>query len=237
MTRPPRRGLGPITINHVWVVIPAFNEARQGTIGQTVRNVRAVFAKVVDDCSADATQTLAHEAGAHVCRHPVNLGQGAALATGIEYALQHGAEAIITFDADGQHAVSDARALVDRLARGDVDVVLGSRFLGETPGMPRSRRMVLRAATIFTRLTTGLKVTDTHNGLRAFNRHAATAIEIRHNKMAHASEILSQIARLKLRYAEAPNTVTYTTYSMEKGQRLRGAVRIMLDLIAGALSK
>jgi len=219
----------------VHVVIAAFNEAT--AIARVVTDVaRAGYrVVVVDDGSADATADVARAAGATVVRHPFNLGQGAALQTGIEYALAHAAEFIVTFDADGQHRVSDISRLTDALVRERADFALGSRFLGHAPNLPPLRRAMLRAATAFTRLTTGLRVTDTHNGLRAMTRRGAAAIRLRQNRMAHASECLSQIGDSGLRYVERPVTIEYTAYSLAKGQNVRDAVLILLDLFARRL--
>jgi polyprenyl-phospho-N-acetylgalactosaminyl synthase len=215
-----------------WVVIPAYNEAGNDTIGSTVRGIRGAFPNVVvvDDCSRDDTGPQARAAGAHLLRHPVNLGQGAALATGIRYALTEGAYEIVTFDADGQHRVEDALAMVEMRRRAGVDVVLGSRFLGSAEGIPPLRRRVIRLAASISRLTTGLSVTDTHNGLRVLSRHAAETIVIRQNRMAHASEFLSQIAAHRLSHVEAPTRIVYTEYSLTKGQKLTGAFAILKDL-------
>jgi polyprenyl-phospho-N-acetylgalactosaminyl synthase len=190
---------------------------------------------VVDDGSSDATADQARAGGAVVIRHPFNLGQGAALQTGIDYALAHAAEFIVTFDADGQHRLSDISRLVEALVQERADFALGSRFLGQAPNLPPLRRLVLRAATAFTRLTTGLQMTDTHNGLRAMTRRGAAAIRLQQNRMAHASEWLSQIAASGLRYVERPVTIEYTAYSLAKGQTIADAVLILLDLFARRL--
>jgi len=219
----------------VYVVIPAYNEgpviARVVTEGK--RAGHAVV--VVDDGSSDATADQARAGGAVVIRHPFNLGQGAALQTGIDYALAQAAEFIVTFDADGQHRLSDISRLVEAILEERADFALGSRFLGQAPNLPPLRRLVLRAATAFTRLTTGLQVTDTHNGLRAVTRRGAAAIRLRQNRMAHASEWLSQIAMSGLRYVERPVTIEYTAYSLAKGQSVADAVLILLDLFARRL--
>jgi glycosyltransferase involved in cell wall biosynthesis len=219
----------------VHVVIAAYNEAT--AIARVVTEVvRAGYrVVVVDDGSADATADVARAAGATVVKHPFNLGQGAALQTGIEYALAQAAELIVTFDADGQHRVSDISRLTDALVQERADFALGSRFLGQAPNLPPLRRAMLRAATAFTRLTTGLQVTDTHNGLRAMTRRGAAAIRLRQNGMAHASECLSQIRDSGLRYVERPVTIEYTAYSLAKGQNIRDAVLILLDLFARRL--
>jgi polyprenyl-phospho-N-acetylgalactosaminyl synthase len=218
-----------------YVVIPAFNEGP--VISRVVSEVkRAGYAVVVvDDGSSDATAEEARAAGALVITHPFNLGQGAALQTGIDYAVAEHAEVIVTFDADGQHRVSDIARLAEALVEERADFALGSRFLGQAPNLPPLRRLLLHAATAFTRLTTGLQVTDTHNGLRAMTRRAAAAIRLRQNRMAHASELLSQIAASGLRYVERPVTIEYTAYSLAKGQSLGDAVLILLDLFARRL--
>jgi polyprenyl-phospho-N-acetylgalactosaminyl synthase len=220
---------------NLWAICAAYNEAT--TIGRVVAELRRAGHKVVvvDDGSRDGTRHIAAAAGAEVVVHPVNLGQGAALQTGIDYALSQDADILVTFDADGQHRVSDIPVLVAALRRERADFALGSRFLGQTYNLPRLRRWVLYAATIFTRLTTGLRLTDSHNGLRALTRRGAAAIRLRQNRMAHASEILVAIAQSGLSYVEVPVTIEYTAYSLAKGQRIGDSVTILLDLFAQEL--
>jgi len=227
--------MGLVSRREIHVIIPAFNEA--AVIARVVSEVaRAGYrVVVVDDGSRDATADVARSAGATVIGHPFNLGQGAALQTGIDYALAHGAELVVTFDADGQHRVADISRLTEALVEERADFALGSRFLGQAPNLPTLRRLALIAATRFTRLTTGLQLTDAHNGLRAMTRRGAAAIRLRQNRMAHASELLSQIADSGLRYVERPVTIEYTAYSLAKGQKLRDAVLILLDLFARRL--
>jgi glycosyltransferase involved in cell wall biosynthesis len=221
----------------LYVVVPAYCEA--GVIAGTVAGLLSVCPNVVviDDGSADATAEQACAAGAAVVRHPVNLGQGAALQTGIVYALQQGARFIATFDADGQHRPQDIAAMLDTLRGDSLEIVLGSRFLGQAEDLPPLRRAVLKAAVLFTRLTTGLKVTDTHNGLRVMTADAARQLNLVQDRMAHASEMLAQIAALKLTYKEVPVTVSYSDYSLQKGQRLSGAFRVLADLVIGWLAR
>ena len=222
---------------YVWVVIAAYNEAR--VIERVIADVRhcGFSAVLVDDGSSDATAEVAERAGAVVVRHPVNLGQGAALQTGIEFALRKGADVIVTFDADGQHRATDIAGLVDALARHGVDYALGSRFLGGATDLPPVRRRLLKAATWFTRITSGLSLTDTHNGLRAMTRRGASAIRLRQNRMAHASEFLYQIAASELKYVEVPVTIEYSAYSLAKGQKLGDALSILVDLLARRLHR
>ncbi|MGZ5000749.1 MAG: glycosyltransferase family 2 protein [Methylomonas sp.] len=221
----------------LWVVIPAFNEGSviADVLAETKRFCRNVV--LVDDGSSDDTAEHAQKAGAIVLRHPINLGQGAALQTGIEFALKNRANFIATYDADGQHDVRDIPPMVRLLRDGKLDVVLGSRFIGKTYGMTIARRLLLQAAVLFTRVTTGLKVTDAHNGLRVFTRQGAMNIALSQNRMAHASEILEQIARNRLAYTEFGNMVRYTEYSRAKGQKASNAINIVIDLAIGRMSK
>jgi len=205
------------------------------TEGQSARQSEGEAGRVVvvDDGSTDQTATAAAAAGAIVVSHLINRGQGAALKTGIEYALSCGAEAIVTFDSDGQHRIEDVDALLAPVLEGKYDVVLGSRFLGEGSCVPFGRKLTLKLGVLFTRLVSGIRVTDTHNGLRALSRTAAEKIQIRQDRMAHASEILDEIARLKLRYAEVPTRILYTEYSQTKGQKSSAALRIVWDFLVG----
>ena len=221
----------------VWLVVPAYNE--QSTIEQVVLGLLRFCPNVavIDDCSSDLTPIRARAAGARVLRHPINLGQGASLQTGIDFALQNGASHIVSFDADLQHRPEDIPLLLRALTETGADFALGSRFLGKANNIDLSRKLLLKAAVLFTRLTIGLKLTDVHNGLRAMTRRGAGALRIRQNRMAHASEMLQQIAKSGLPYIEVPVTVEYTSYSKAKGQRLSNSVNIVLELLTGALKR
>jgi polyprenyl-phospho-N-acetylgalactosaminyl synthase len=221
----------------VTVVIPAYNEST--VVREVIERVSRVCPSVVvvDDGSSDATGEQARLAGALVVRHAINLGQGAALQTGILCALKRGAEFVVTFDADGQHDPADIVPLVDALRRGNADVALGSRFAGTAVDMPKSRRLMLHAARCVNFVLTGLMLSDAHNGVRAFTRAAAARIRIQQAGMAHATEIVAQIARHKLAYVEVPVTVHYTPYSLEKGQRLSNSFHILMDLFLSGLQR
>lgn len=217
--------------DNVWIVIPAYNEARSiAAVVASLRHAGYANVCVVNDGSADGTSALALLAGAHVLDHVTNFGQGAALQTGIDYALQNGAQYICTFDADGQHSPQSLGALLAAIDEQGADVALGSRFLGGSK-VPLARRLLLRAALAFTRLHAHLEVSDTHNGLRVFSRRAAETVRIEQPQMAHASEILQKIGAAKLRYVEVPVTITYTDYSRAKGQSGFDSVKILLDLL------
>jgi polyprenyl-phospho-N-acetylgalactosaminyl synthase len=220
------------TMNDVWVVIPLFNEA--SVVGGVVSELLAVFPHVVcvDDGSTDGSGDAAAAAGALVVQHPVNLGQGAALQTGIEFALSHpDMRFVVTFDADGQHRVIDAVAMVDLARAADLAVVFGSRFLDDRTRPGALKRLVLKTAVWVTNKTTGLTLTDAHNGLRVIRRDAAAAVRLQQDRMAHATEIVMQLGDTGLPWREFPVELLYTDYSRAKGQSLLNSVNILVDLV------
>ncbi|HMO35489.1 MAG TPA: glycosyltransferase family 2 protein [Gemmatales bacterium] len=221
----------------IWIVVPAYNEAVR--ISTTLQTLLPLYAQVVvvDDGSRDETSQAAHEAGAWVLRHPVNCGQGAALQTGMQFALRQGADYIVTFDADGQHDPAEIEKLLEPLRTGRADVALGSRFLGSTINMPWTRRLILQAGVLFTRIVSNIRVTDAHNGFRALTREAASQIRLVQDRMAHASEILDQIRMLQLSYEEVPVTIRYTVETLAKGQNSMQALKIAGELLLGRMIK
>lgn len=215
----------------VWLITPVYNEAQ--VIGEVVTEALQTFPNIVcvDDGSRDESAQRIEGTGAHLLRHPVNLGQGAALQTGFEYALaQPGGQFFVTFDADGQHRVEDVESMLKIARESGADVVLGSRFLTRGEDIPWQKRVVLRTAAAVSPTARKLGLSDAHNGLRLFNRAAASRLDITMNGMAHASEITGFLARSGLRVVEAPVAVRYTEYSRAKGQSLINGVNILFDL-------
>lgn len=218
--------------SHTCIVIPVYNEAE--VIGGVLQQVLDEFPLVVcvDDGSSDASAKRIQSTSAVLVRHPINLGQGAALQTGISYGLlDPDVRCFVTYDADGQHQLSDVRRMLERLARGDVDIVFGSRFLDSRTEVSRLKRLVLKLAVQYMNRSSGLRLSDAHNGLRVFDREVAEALEIKQNGMAHASEIVSTVAEHGFRYAEEPVHILYTEYSRSKGQSLLNSVNILFDLV------
>jgi glycosyltransferase involved in cell wall biosynthesis len=216
----------------VYLVVPLFNEER--VIGEVVRAARQRFPHVVcvDDGSSDNSASKAAEAGAVVVRHPVNLGQGAALQTGFEYALSaESMQWVVTFDADGQHQVDDVVTMLDKARAEGLDVVFGSRFLDDRTRAGALKKIVLRLAVAYTNLTTRTRLSDAHNGLRVISRDVVRRLDITQNRMAHASELVAQIGAMEARYGESPVHVLYTDYSRSKGQSVWNAVNILVELI------
>ena len=219
-------------LDDTWLVVPLYNEAQ--VVREVIEDARRTFPHVVvvDDGSRDDSAAQAEAAGAVVVRHPINLGQGAALQTGIRYVLERtDARYLITFDADGQHSVADAVAMVAAARRENLAIVLGSRFLKGPSPVGRLKRLVLATAAVVASRTTGMHLTDAHNGLRLLRRDAAEHLNLRQNRMAHASEIIRQLGATGLPWREFPVHIAYTEYSKAKGQSLLNSVNILVDLI------
>lgn len=229
--QPPAAELAP-GAETTWFVVPLFNEGT--VVGEVIRDLRTRYPLVVcvDDGSHDDSARIAAEAGAAVVRHPYNMGQGAALKTGIDYALRDPAmRQIVTFDSDGQHQVEDAAAMIALRESEGVDVVLGSRFLDNRTKPGLIKRIVLRGAVWYSNITSGVSLTDAHNGLRVIGREACEQITIEQNRMAHASEIIEEIGRHGLTVREHPVHILYTDYSRSKGQSVLNSINIVIDML------
>jgi glycosyltransferase involved in cell wall biosynthesis len=217
----------------VGVIIPAFNEESRisSCLSSLLENFKYIY--VIDDGSSDSTFETVKDFDVHLIRHPINLGQGAALQTGLTSALKNSQlNYFLTFDADGQHSIDDALAMSEAIIRTGVEIVLGSRYLSKTlrSKMPLKKKFVLRAAIIFTRFDSGLKVTDTHNGLRIMTRKFAESLTINQNGMAHASEILNHVSNSKVNWMEIPVTLKYTSELNKKGQSVLNAINIITEM-------
>lgn len=221
-----------------WLVVPCFNEGT--VIRDVISHARETFPNIiaVNDGSKDNSAAAIHAAGAHLVNHPVNLGQGAAIQTGVEYArAQPGAQYFVTFDADGQHQVKDVVTMVNRLRVEPVDIIVGTRFGDDheqDSQVPWLKRILLPMLAKMSSTSRKLGLTDAHNGLRAFNKKVASEMNIRMNGMSHASEIVNMIADNNWRVAEQSVDILYTEYSMGKGQSLINGVNILAD---GILSR
>lgn len=228
----------PYPKKKIWFVIPAYNEEK--SIGRVVKELKSKGYNntvVVDDCSKDNTYKEAKKQRVAVLKHFINRGQGAALRTGTEYALKKGAEFIVHFDSDGQHRVEDLPAMLKPVVKGEVDVSLGSRFLRKTK-MPFSRRFLLKGSVLVQWMFYGVKLSDAHNGFRVLSRKAAQKIRINSDRMEHASEIVEEIVKKKIKYREVPVTIRYTGYSMKKGEgSFFGALKILFKMVMRRLTR
>lgn len=222
----------------VYVVVPAFNE--NAVITSVISDLlpHNFNVLVVDDGSEIPLAPLLSNYPVTVLRHLINMGQGAALQTGIEFALSKSAKYVVTFDADGQHQASDINKLLEPLANNEKDITIGSRFMkGSQHNMPNRRKLTIKIARLINFFFTGLMLTDAYNGLRALNTKAAMSAQIQENGMAHATELLARIKKNKLRYMEIPVNIRYTEYSRKKGLTIWNGFRIFFDILLNKIFK
>ncbi|MGC4036026.1 MAG: glycosyltransferase family 2 protein [Chitinophagaceae bacterium] len=216
----------------VYVIIPVYNETE--VIRDVIQNIlgRGYEVVIVDDGSEDGLFGVISGLPVHYIRHELNLGQGAAIQTGIQFAITKDPEILVTFDADGQHEANDIPLMIDYLSVHQLDIVFGSRFLEVSPTkLSAMRKMILKIARVFNFFFSGIMLSDAHNGLRVFNNRTAAVLNIIENKMAHATEILIQIKKNKLKYGEYPVHISYSDYSKRKGQKISYGFKIIQDIL------
>jgi len=228
-----------INSQHIFIIIPVYNEAKSvravitGLLQKGYSNII-----VIDDGSAENIFNPIRNLPFIYMKHRVNLGQGAALQTGLNFVKKQDAQIVVTFDADGQHCAEDIEKLIAPLIRNEADIVIGSRFIeSDNNSMPLTRKIVLQSARFVNLLFSGILLSDAHNGLRAMNQKAINAIQISENRMAHASEILLEIKRHHLKCTEVPVNISYTEASIKKGQSSIDSIRILFDLVLHKLFK
>lgn len=222
----------------VAIIIPVYNEAEviKGVVNKVLSHFEYVVC--VDDGSQDDSVAEISQTKARLVKHPVNLGQGASLQTGIEFALLNkNIKYFVTYDADGQHDINDVLLMLATIKKTNVDIILGSRFLGKAENITWLKKRVLKLAIIFSNRTSGIQLTDAHNGLRVFNRKVASQLNITMPDFSHASEIIERIAHKQFTYQEVPITITYTDYSRKKGQSILNAVNISFDIFLNRFTK
>ena len=224
--------------SQVYITIPLYNDSKM-----ILKVIKSLNDKgynnivVVDDGSTDdGYEVVKNNTNAIVTKHIINRGQGAALQTAMEIAIEKGAKYIVHFDSDGQHDVKDIDHMLNTLIEGKYDIVLGSRFLQKND-IPLKKRIVLKLGIIFTYLLSQIWLTDVHNGLRVMTAETTKKLNIQHDRMEHASEILDKIKVLNLKYTEVPVTIHYTEYSMSKGQSISNSINIAFKLISSKLKE
>jgi len=213
------------------VIIPCYNEAK--VIRNTVTEVleKGYTVVIVDDCSKDNSKKKLRGLPVYYLRHRVNMGQGAALQTGIDFAKRKGAKYFVTFDADGQHDINDIPGMVEYLEKENADIVFGSRFLpGAKTNVSRSRSFALNMGRYINYLVSGIMLSDSFNGLRLFSKQTADKIRITENRMAHPVEFLMLTAAKKLKHVEYPVSIHYSDYSKAKGLKNRDGIKILFEM-------
>jgi len=216
----------------IFVIMPCFNEATviRNTVTDVLQHGYSVV--VVDDCSKDNSKNQLSGLPIYYLRHRVNMGQGAALQTGIDFARKKGAKYFVTFDADGQHESNDIAGMIEFLEKENADIVFGSRFLpGAKTNVSRSRSFVLNAGRYVNYIISGIMLSDSFNGMRILTKQAVEKIKLTENRMAHPAELIMLTATKKLKYAEYPVSIHYSEYSKNKGLRNKDGIKILFEII------
>ena len=227
--------------NKIVFLIRAYNESSR-IISVMESIFRSGFDQVliVDDGSKDGTRELLSEhfdGKYNYIRHSINRGAGAALETGFEFIRRFGEkngwEYVVTFDADGQHDIGDIEKFLHYLQKHPaVKVVFGSRFIEKTrSNVPVVRKGILWGGKIFTSLISGVRLTDAHNGYRLFHREVIEKVRLTMDGMEYASELIDQIHFHGYMIGEVPVNIHYDEYTLGKGQRHGGALRIAFRMI------
>ena len=218
--------------NNVYILIPVFNE--ENIIENVINELKTSFKHivVVNDGSTDLTSDILDSLNVTQLKHSINLGQGAAISSGLKYIKKlENAKAIITFDADGQHSVDDARSFAAEILQCEEDVIFGSRFIHKKSNTPFIKRVVLTIVIFFTKIVSKVNLTDAHNGLKAFKKSCLKDIEINIDGFGFESQIIHQVSMNNIKYKELPTTITYTDYSKGKGQKILNGLIILEDIV------
>jgi glycosyltransferase involved in cell wall biosynthesis len=222
----------------VVIIIPAYNEEKNiKSIINACQLLGYSHIVVVDDGSTDNTAAIAREAGAVVVSHILNRGAGAATQTGLQAARLLNADVAVTIDADEQHKPQDIKSLINVLVAEKSDVVIGSRFMNHENRVPLVRRLFNRIANIVTYFLSGIMLTDSQSGLKAFSRKALETINISSSGFEFSSEIIRETDHYKLSITEVPVSVVYTPYSLSKGQNLSTGLATVFRLIIRTLMR
>ncbi len=220
------------------IVVPIYNE--EHIVKEFFTNLKKTRPNdtiiAVDDASTDASSKILNDlSGIYLLTHELNLGQGAALQTGIVFARTLNLKYAVTIDSDGQHNPNEIELFEKTIKKYNCDIVLGSRFLGNTINMSKTKRILLKLSIFFTMLTTGIKLTDSHNGFRIIDISNQN-FNITQNRMSHASEIIEMIQKYNLTYKEVPCTVVYNDYTVQKGQKVSNIINILLEIFFNRIS-
>lgn len=201
----------------VIIGIPAFNEEKN--IGSIIAKLKEKYEEILvcDDGSSDMTSIIASSMGAHVVKHEKNMGYGSAIKTIFNEAKNVEGDVLVTFDADGQHQISEIDSMLKPISENKADIVIGSRFLGKTKDLPKYRKIGIKTITGLTNVATGSKITDSQSGFRAYGKKALNVITPTESGMGVSTEILIKASSKELRITEIPITITYenSTHSQE----------------------
>jgi glycosyltransferase involved in cell wall biosynthesis len=207
----------------VIIGIPAFNEEKN--IGSIVAKLKIKYDHVIvcDDGSSDMTETIASSLGAIVVKHSKNLGYGAAIKTIFNESKKIDGDVLVTFDADGQHQISEIDSVLKPLFENKADIVIGSRFLGTTKNLPKYRKFGIKTITGLTNTMTGSNLSDAQSGFRAYSKNVLNEISPTDSGMGISTEILIKSSNKNMKITEVPITISYENNSHSQEPISHGA--------------
>ena len=218
-------------LRSIYILIPVYNEEKK--IESVVTELSSVFENIVtvNDGSSDSTKEILESLDVITLNHSINLGQGAAISTGFKY-IQGLKDpfAVVTFDADGQHSVDDAKAFAEEILLCEEEIIFGSRFVDSAANIPFIKKIVLSIVIFFTNRFSRISLSDAHNGLKAIKKTCLNNIDIDIDGFGFESQIIHQVSKKRIRYKEMPTNTIYTIYSKNKGQKLVNGFLILEDL-------
>lgn len=224
----------------IFIILPAYNEHR--SIADIIHKIKETGYEniiVIDDGSWDDTYTIAKGNGVIALKHEINLGAGAATRTGLDAAKLLGADIAITMDSDGQHDPKDIPAMIKPIIDGKADVVYGSRFK-KANEIPFIKRLFNKIGNYFTYILSGMMMSDTQTGFRAFNKTALEKIDITMSRYEFCTEIVCEVAHNKLRMYEVPISVYYDIPekldTLGSGYNLSHGINTVIKMILKNLS-
>ena len=194
----------------VIIGIPAYNE--ENNIGPIVAKLKKKYDHILvcDDGSSDMTESIASSLGALVVRHHKNLGYGGAIKTIFNEAKKIDGDILVTFDADGQHQIAEIDSVLKPILENEADIVIGSRFLGNTKDLPKYRKFGIKTITGLTNAVTGSSITDSQSGFRAYSKKALDEISPTESGMGISTEILIKASKKQMKVFEIPITISYS---------------------------
>jgi len=220
-------------LDNIFIVIPTYNE--ENRISLVISELCDLGFKnivAVNDASTDDTRIRIEEfETVTILDHLINLGPGGATQTGIEYSVNQHAEYIVTIDGDNQHDPKDITGLIQKIQDEDLDMVIGSRFLGYNE-IPKIRRIYNRIANVFNYMLTGVFVSDSQSGLKIIKGSLAEQLALESNGFEFCMEIIKSAQKKKAKIGEIPITVTYTRDTMNKGQSLSTGISMITRLFS-----
>ena len=189
--------------------LPAFNEEKN--IASIILKLKPITKTIIvcDDGSSDLTGQIANELGVITIIHEKNLGYGAAVASLFKKAKELGVDALVTFDADGQHVMEDIKNVLEPIIENKADIVIGSRFLEKENDVPKYRKLGIKTITGVTNILTGNKITDSQSGFRAYDKKVLQDIVLTDSGMGVSTEILIKSMKNKFRITEVPIKILY----------------------------